>query len=215
MFIAARQWSLVLICRRCICDVAAGTAWATSRSNGNMRRRQLEPSQNSTAGMPAKLPATSVLISEHYPRQYRRPCHRCIRGMWEPGLSLCTMQEERGCRTSGAVVRPCSSYQNSRRRLKSGTSGVQVWHDDISVKLFRQISLFIHYLYTYLFSKLMIHIYIHFHTNRFSWLRTYSHLLFKKENTVKRSLLLFHFLFIVRGFKFPICIFVGWEVCIQ
>ena len=32
------------------------------------------------------LPATSVLISEQYPRQYRRPCRRCIGGIWEPGL---------------------------------------------------------------------------------------------------------------------------------
>ena len=40
--------SLVLICRRCICDVAAGTACDTSRTNENMRRRQLEPSQSST-----------------------------------------------------------------------------------------------------------------------------------------------------------------------
>ena len=30
-------------------DVAAGTAWATSRTNENMRRRQLEPSQSFTA----------------------------------------------------------------------------------------------------------------------------------------------------------------------
>ena len=47
--------SLVLICRRCICDVAAGTACDTSRTNENMRRRQLEPSQSSTASMLAKL----------------------------------------------------------------------------------------------------------------------------------------------------------------
>ena len=53
-------WSLVLICRRCICDVAAGTAWATSRTNENMRRRQLEPSQSSTAGMPAKLNSSQL-----------------------------------------------------------------------------------------------------------------------------------------------------------
>ena len=30
-------------------DVAAGTAWATSRTNENMCRRQLEPSQSFTA----------------------------------------------------------------------------------------------------------------------------------------------------------------------
>ena len=52
-----------------------------SRMNEKMRRRQLEPSQSSTAGMPAKLnlsggkdwndamlSATSVFISEQYPR---------------------------------------------------------------------------------------------------------------------------------------------------
>ena len=48
-------------------------------------------------------------------------------------------------------------------------------------------------LFIYLFSKLMIHIYIYFHTKY----RTYSHLLFKKECNVKRLLLLFHFLFII------------------
>ena len=36
-------------------DVSAGTAGDTSRTNENMRRRQLEPSQSFTAGMPAKL----------------------------------------------------------------------------------------------------------------------------------------------------------------
>ena len=35
--------SLVLICRRYICDVAAGNAWDTSRTNENMRLWQLEP----------------------------------------------------------------------------------------------------------------------------------------------------------------------------
>ena len=47
--------SLVLICRRCICDVTAGTSWDSSRTNENIRCRQLEPSQSSTADMPAKL----------------------------------------------------------------------------------------------------------------------------------------------------------------
>ena len=36
-------------------DVAAGTAGDTSRTNENMRRRQPEPSQSFTAGMPANL----------------------------------------------------------------------------------------------------------------------------------------------------------------
>ena len=35
--------------------VTASTVWATTRTNENMRRRQLEPSQSFTAGMPAKL----------------------------------------------------------------------------------------------------------------------------------------------------------------
>ena len=33
------------------------------------------------------LPATSVLISEQYPRQYQRPCRRCIGGVREPGFT--------------------------------------------------------------------------------------------------------------------------------
>ena len=43
------------MCCRCIFEVAAGTTWATSRTNENMRRRQLEQSQSFTAGTPAKL----------------------------------------------------------------------------------------------------------------------------------------------------------------
>ena len=46
------HFSLILIYRRCTCDVAAGTAWDTSRTNENMHCRQwLEPSQSFTAGM--------------------------------------------------------------------------------------------------------------------------------------------------------------------
>ena len=37
-------------------------------------------------------------------------------------------------------------------------------------------------------AQLMIHIHIYFHTNKLSWWRTYSHLLFKKECSVKRLL---------------------------
>ena len=40
------------------------------------------------------------------------------------------------------------------RSVNIETSSVQVWNAGISVKVFRQISLFIHYFY--LFSKLMI-----------------------------------------------------------
>jgi len=34
----------------------------------------------------ATLPAAFVLILKQYSRQYRRPCRRCIGGIWEPGL---------------------------------------------------------------------------------------------------------------------------------
>ena len=37
------------------------TAWDTSRTNQNMRCQQLEPSQSSTAGMPAKLNLSQLL----------------------------------------------------------------------------------------------------------------------------------------------------------
>ena len=53
-------FSLVLIYRRGACDVAAGTAWDTSRTNENMRRRQPEPSQSFTAGMPANLNSSQL-----------------------------------------------------------------------------------------------------------------------------------------------------------
>ena len=45
----------VLICCRCICDIATGTAWDTSWTNENLCCRQLKPSQSSTTGTPAKL----------------------------------------------------------------------------------------------------------------------------------------------------------------
>ena len=45
----------VLMCRRCICDMAAGTTCDTSQTNDNMCRQQLEPLQSSTASTPAKL----------------------------------------------------------------------------------------------------------------------------------------------------------------
>ena len=47
--------SLVLICHRCICDIATGTAWDTSWTNENLHHQQLEPSHSSTNGIPAKL----------------------------------------------------------------------------------------------------------------------------------------------------------------
>ena len=53
-------FSLVLIYRRCTCNVAAGTAWDTSRTNENMYCRQLEPSQSFTAGMHANLNSSQL-----------------------------------------------------------------------------------------------------------------------------------------------------------
>ena len=44
------------------CNVAAGTVCATSRTNENMRRQQLEPSQSFTAGMPAKLNSNQLRV---------------------------------------------------------------------------------------------------------------------------------------------------------
>ena len=54
ILLCGRDFSLVLICRRCICEVAAGTTWATSQTNENMRHQRLEPSQSFTASMLAK-----------------------------------------------------------------------------------------------------------------------------------------------------------------
>jgi len=42
------------------CNVAAGTVWATSWTNRYMCRRQLEPSQSFTTGMPAKLNSSQL-----------------------------------------------------------------------------------------------------------------------------------------------------------
>ena len=99
--------SLVLICRRYISDVADSTAWDTSRTNENMRHRQLEPSQSFTAGMPAKLnlgqlrrltggkdwddqcchPLLFSFRNSIPAGQYRRPRRRCIRSIWELGFT--------------------------------------------------------------------------------------------------------------------------------
>ena len=48
------------MCRRCIYNVATSTASATSQTNENVHRRQLEPSQSFTAGMPAKLNSSQL-----------------------------------------------------------------------------------------------------------------------------------------------------------
>ena len=45
---------------QCTCDVAAGTAWATSRTSENMHRQQLGTPQSFTAGMPAKLNSSQL-----------------------------------------------------------------------------------------------------------------------------------------------------------
>ena len=109
-----------------------------------------------------------------------------------------------------------SSFQNSRRRLfwDLKCAGVAPWHIGQSVSSdFSLYSLFI-----YLFSKLMTHTYIFIFQKRFSRSRTYSHLLFKKECSVKGSLFIApFFLFIILDIKSPICsiVIVGWEVCIQ
>ena len=49
--------------------------------------------------------ATSALILQQYPWQYRRPCRRCISSIWEPGLkvyaglSLCSRKQWCGTST--------------------------------------------------------------------------------------------------------------------
>ena len=86
--------SLVLIFRRTICDIAAGTAWITVPTYENILLRQQQTSQAFTpaacevelkincAGCRRKglrwllLLAAYVLISEQYPRQYWRRCRR-------------------------------------------------------------------------------------------------------------------------------------------
>ena len=69
---------VLLICRRCICDVAVGIAWTgTSRTNENMRRRQLEPSQSSTAGIPAKL-KLSQLRRHAWGKDWDEQCCRLL-----------------------------------------------------------------------------------------------------------------------------------------
>ena len=62
-------------------------------------------------------------------------------------------QEKKGGWTFGAVI-PARALVFKIVRDYFETSSVQVWNAGISVKVFRQISLVIHYLY--LFSKLMI-----------------------------------------------------------
>ena len=54
----AENLSLVLICRRTTCDIAAGTAWDTVPTYENILRRQQQPSQAFTADVPAKLNST-------------------------------------------------------------------------------------------------------------------------------------------------------------
>ena len=54
ILLCGRDFSLVLICRRCICEVATGNTWATSRTNENMCYQRLEPSQSFTVSMPGK-----------------------------------------------------------------------------------------------------------------------------------------------------------------
>ena len=137
-------------------------------------------------------------------------------------LSKSMYQEKKGIGLSEPWYHPPppplpSSFQNSRRRLfwDLKCAGVARWHIGQSVSSdFSLYSLFI-----YLFSKLMTHTYIFIFQKRFSRSRTYSHLLFKKECSVKGSLLPFHFFYLLYhvDIKSPICsiVIVGWEVCIQ
>ena len=67
------QKSLALICRRCICEVAAGTTRATFRTNENVRRWHPEPSQSFTAGMPVKLNLSQLGTSQDWEDQCCRP----------------------------------------------------------------------------------------------------------------------------------------------
>ena len=56
-----RLLRLVLICRRTICDIAAGTAReVTVPTYENIRRRQRQPSQAFTADVPAKLNSSQL-----------------------------------------------------------------------------------------------------------------------------------------------------------
>ena len=60
------------------------------------------------------LPATSVLILQQYPRQYWRPCRRCISSIWEPGLrvyaglSLCSRKQWCGTVCTGLLMQHLS-----------------------------------------------------------------------------------------------------------
>ena len=92
---------LVLICR--------WYRWATSRTNENMHRQLLEPSQNFTAGMPPKLNSSQLCtripvvktgmthVGGHFCSHirtvsqavYQWPCRRmCIGSVREPGFSV-------------------------------------------------------------------------------------------------------------------------------
>ena len=102
MFLSNQMLSLVLICRRCICDVAAGTACDTSRTNENMRRGQLEPLQSSTAGMPAKL-NLSQLRRHAGGKDWDEPCCR--------SLLFSYLDSNRGS-TGGHAARASAAYEN-------------------------------------------------------------------------------------------------------
>ena len=94
--------SLVLICRRCICEVGAGTTWATFRTNENMRLRQLEPSRNFTAAMPAKL-NSSQLCSYAWGKDWDEQCCRPL---------LFSYRNSIPGRTGGHVAGASEAYEN-------------------------------------------------------------------------------------------------------
>lgn len=109
-------------------------------------------------------------------------------------VNLCTKRKKRLDFRSRDTP-PGSSFQNSQRRLfwDLKCASVERWLIGQSVSSdFSLYSLFI-----YLFSKLMTHTYVFIFQKRFSRSRTYSHLLFKKECSVKGSLLPFHFFYLL------------------
>ena len=94
--------SLVLICRQCTCIVAASAAWATSWTNENMHRWQLESSQSFTAGMPAKFNSSQLCRhagSKDWEEKHYRPL-------------LFSYQNSIPGSTSGHVAGATAAYEN-------------------------------------------------------------------------------------------------------
>ena len=77
-------------------------AWATFRTNENMRLRQLEPSQSFTVGMPAKL-NSSQLCSYAWGKDWDEQCCRPL---------LFTYRNSISGRTGGHVAGASEAYEN-------------------------------------------------------------------------------------------------------